>query len=455
MKHLQISTNADPPLESHRLSEDLDSTCSTPYVSAPSSPGRNNPSGYFFSAPASPMHYVLSSSKSFTATSFCENTGLMTEGSFEFEFEISSRFSQADDKASENIGSMTSADELFLNGQIRPMKLSSHLQRPQFLAPLIDLDDGEGDDVSTVEITRGRDLRSRNRSMHRKARSLSPFRAHEYSREVMKNSSEYNINEEIESDEVEAPSVETTPSVSASSSRSSSSGRNSKKWIFLKDLLYRSKSEGRGNGKEKFWSNLSFSQSAREKKLSSPSLTPSSSRDEKDKARGLKEKKLVSPSLTPSSSRDEKEKGKNVKDKKLVSPSLTPSSSRDEKEKGRHTKDKKLVSPSLTPSSSRDEKEKGRNTKGRKQAVGKKSGGKPANGVSKRRVGLSAHEMHYTANRAQAEEMKKKTSLAYRQGLFGCLSFSSKSYGAFSVFTRSLNPVSSRAHGQVQVQNIV
>ncbi|KAL1825816.1 hypothetical protein DCAR_0314008 [Daucus carota subsp. sativus] len=416
MKQLQISNNADPPLESHRLSEDLDSSCSTPYVSAPSSPGRN-PSGYFFSAPASPMHYVLSSSKS-SATSFRDDntTVLSSESSFEFEFEISSRFSREDaDKSAENIGSMTSADELFLNGQIRPMKLSSHLQRPQHLAPLIDLDgdDEDGGDVGTVEITRGRDLRSRNRSMHRKARSLSPFRAHEYSREIIKLKEDKYVTEEAEADGVEAPSTETTPSASASSSRSSSSGRNSKKWIFLKDLLYRSKSEGRGNGKdkEKFWSNLSFSQSAREKKLVS-----------------------ISPSLTPSSSRDEKVK------KKLASPSLTPSSSRDENDKAK----KKLVSPSLTPSSSRDDKDKQKNSKGKKQPAAKKSGGKPANGVSKRRVALSAHELHYTANRAQAEEMKKKTSLPYRQGLFGCLSFSSKSYGAFSVFTRTLNPVSSR-----------
>ena len=251
--------------------------------------------------------------------------------------------------------------------------------------------------------------------MHRKARSLSPFRTHEYSREIikLKEKEDKYVTEEAEADGVEAPSIETTPSASASSSRSSSSGRNSKKWIFLKDLLYRSKSEGRGNGKdkEKFWSNLSFSQSAREKKLVS-----------------------ISPSLTPSSSRDEKVK------KKLASPSLTPSSSRDENDKAK----KKLVSPSLTPSSSRDDKDKQKNSKGKKQPAAKKSGGKPANGVSKRRVALSAHELHYTANRAQAEEMKKKTSLPYRQGLFGCLSFSSKSYGAFSVFTRTLNPVSSR-----------
>ncbi|KAK9096713.1 hypothetical protein Sjap_022210 [Stephania japonica] len=46
---------------------------------------------------------------------------------------------------------------------------------------------------------------------------------------------------------------------------------------------------------------------------------------------------------------------------------------------------------------------------------------------SRRRGGggasVSAHEMHYTANRAVAEEMKKKTFLPYKQGLFGCMGF--------------------------------
>ncbi|KAK9166774.1 hypothetical protein Scep_001965 [Stephania cephalantha] len=44
--------------------------------------------------------------------------------------------------------------------------------------------------------------------------------------------------------------------------------------------------------------------------------------------------------------------------------------------------------------------------------------------TSKRKGGgVSAHEMHYTANRAVAEEMKKKTFLPYKQGLFGCMGF--------------------------------
>lgn len=40
---------------------------------------------------------------------------------------------------------------------------------------------------------------------------------------------------------------------------------------------------------------------------------------------------------------------------------------------------------------------------------------------SRRRV--SAHEWHYTANRAAAEEMRKKTFLPYKRGLLGCLGF--------------------------------
>ncbi|CAN0846677.1 hypothetical protein LINGRAHAP2_LOCUS4559 [Linum grandiflorum] len=40
------------------------------------------------------------------------------------------------------------------------------------------------------------------------------------------------------------------------------------------------------------------------------------------------------------------------------------------------------------------------------------------------RAAVSAHEMHYTTNRAAAEEMRRKTFLPYKQGLLGCLGFS-------------------------------
>lgn len=40
-------------------------------------------------------------------------------------------------------------------------------------------------------------------------------------------------------------------------------------------------------------------------------------------------------------------------------------------------------------------------------------------------VRVSAHELHYTENRAQAEELRKKTLLPYKQGVLGCLRLSS------------------------------
>lgn len=42
---------------------------------------------------------------------------------------------------------------------------------------------------------------------------------------------------------------------------------------------------------------------------------------------------------------------------------------------------------------------------------------------SKRKVPVSAHELHYTANKAVSENMKKKTFLPYKQGFFGRLAF--------------------------------
>ncbi|KAF3436519.1 hypothetical protein FNV43_RR23611 [Rhamnella rubrinervis] len=365
--------------DDHRLSEDLyDSTCSTPYVSAPSSPGRGPTTGYFFSAPASPMHFMLSSAPSASYT-YSSSSETVFSDSSSFEFDFSSRLPSNNSLA---IGSMSSADELFMNGQIRPMKLSSHLQRPQILAPLLDLDvEEEEDDEAELEkrqgsMNRGRDLKLRSRSLHRKARSLSPLRNADlqWLEQVDCSTSEAKAKEtedhilelrELEAKRSEAVSSETTPSCSTSSSRSSSSGRNSKKWIFLKEILYRSKSEGRGNAKEKFWSSISFSPS--------------------------KEKEKAPPPQAASESQK---------------------------------KNKKKQS---------------------KQATARKGvSGKPTNGVAKRKVPQSPHELHYTANRAQAEELKKRTFLPYRQGLLGCLGFNSKGYGALSGLTRALNPVSSR-----------
>ncbi|KAK4859081.1 hypothetical protein QYF36_026565 [Acer negundo] len=81
---------------------------------------------------------------------------------------------------------MSSTDELFLNNQIRLMKLSSHLQRPQILTPTIDLvieDDDDDDEKMTKRqdsMKRGRDLKLRCRSLHKKSRSLSLLRNREF-----------------------------------------------------------------------------------------------------------------------------------------------------------------------------------------------------------------------------------------------------------------------------------
>lgn len=368
------NNDASENLPNSRFPDEIDSSCSTPYVSAPSSPGRL-PNGYYFSAPASPMHFVLSSaarSSDLIASSSSDHSG-------SGEFEFSARFPSS----STAVGSMISADELFLNGKIRPMKLSSHLQRPQILAPLLDVE-AEDEEEKETDL-RGRESRLRTRSVHRRTRSLSPLRNSAFRwREEEEDEDERGM-KDLDLKELERKqetSTETTPSVSASSSRSSSSGRSSKRWIFLKDLLYRSKSEGRGNGKEKFWYSISFAP---------------------------KEKK------PPSS----------------ASSSLPFSPFRDKK---RESKTNAQIPATEVP------KQKA----GSQIPAKKATGCKPTNGVGKRRVPPSPHELHYTANRAQMEELRKKTFLPYRQGLLGCLGFTSKSYGAMNGLAKTLNPVSSR-----------
>ncbi|KAI3965895.1 hypothetical protein MKX01_010852 [Papaver californicum] len=142
--------------EEESLDEMIDSTCSSPYVSAPSSPGSNkdynNNNGYFFSAPASPMHYIQS--KSITVSASIVNTN--SSGSFEFDFFCKKN------------NSISTADELFFNGQIQPMKLSSHLQKPQILTPLLDFENEVEEDEKSVFLKREGRLRNGLRRDERK-----------------------------------------------------------------------------------------------------------------------------------------------------------------------------------------------------------------------------------------------------------------------------------------------
>ncbi|KAG6467407.1 uncharacterized protein LOC122036383 [Zingiber officinale] len=338
------------------------------------SPGPDAPGGYFFSCPASPVHYVLSSPPySFSSDAAPARATVddgWSAGPFEFDGTIGG-------------GAMTSADELFLDGQIRPLRLSSHLLRPQRLAPLLDGDEEEGEmtEEEEEEDGRGRGMRMRSRSLHRRTRSMSPLRSPRFQwqeEEKMEKREEAKRLEIIDKDS-NKPAAATTPE-SASSSRSSSTsstssgGRSSKRWIFLKDfLLHRSKSEGSerdsGGEKDRFWRSISFSPSAKSK----PSLPSSAS----------------SPQASATSS-----------------PAAEQTKTR--------------TSKRLT------------------------------NGVATRRrptraaAAASAHERHYTASRAQAEEMRRRTFLPYRQGLLSCLGFTSRGYTAFNILTKALNPVASK-----------
>uniref|UniRef100_A0ACD6AI77 Uncharacterized protein n=1 Tax=Avena sativa TaxID=4498 RepID=A0ACD6AI77_AVESA len=293
-----------------------DSACSTPFVSAPSSPTRDPFSGHhhgacFFSAPASPTRG--GASKEFVC------------GGLDFDFDFSSRF------PSPSAAAMSSADELFHNGQIRPVRLSAMLLEPHQSS----LADGPSS-PSSQAADAGERGRFRSRSVHRKARSLSPFRAH-WGRSPSPAPAP-------ESEPVEPsatpPASRSSSSSSTASSASSSSSRGSRRWGFIKDLLHRSKSDG-------------------------------------------------------------------GKDQSVPAPpnfSATPKSS---------------ASPSPSP------------------AVAAKARG---TGKGRRR---SAHERLYEARRAEAEEMRRRTYLPYRQGgllLFGCIGLGNRSYGtAVHGLARGLN----------------
>ncbi|KAJ6434560.1 hypothetical protein OIU84_018133 [Salix udensis] len=75
--------------ESQYFTEDFDSTCSTPYVSAPSSPGRPGSGpvngGFFYSCPASPMHFAITSSAA-ERRSFASSPDKSVPIGYEFEF---------------------------------------------------------------------------------------------------------------------------------------------------------------------------------------------------------------------------------------------------------------------------------------------------------------------------------------------------------------------------------
>ncbi|KAK3151385.1 hypothetical protein QOZ80_3AG0245180 [Eleusine coracana subsp. coracana] len=333
------------------MDDDFDSMCSTPFASAPSSPGRSpaigfGGGGYFFSAPASPIHHLLLSSSSSASTA--PGAGRCCAGDAEFEFGGPG-------------GHMISADELFHNGQIRPLTLP----------PLPDLDpDGSDDDDGPAPAARGRDVTPRCGSVHRRARSISPLRSASPRLKLLSVTAPDLARPAPDAKEEEAvPPVTASSRSSSSSSTSSSSSsaasgpRGSRRWVLIKDmLLHRSKSEPAARAND--------SPAAKPERAwpFSPAWASHRDRESADAAAG------------------------GVED-------------------GR--------------------------TRG--QAGGARRQGRRGKTVA------AAHERLYAApNRAQAEEMRRRTFLPYRQGLLGCLGFSSRGYGALHGLTKTLNPVFSR-----------
>ncbi|GLJ10063.1 hypothetical protein SUGI_0121140 [Cryptomeria japonica] len=269
------------------------SPCNIASMSAPSSPGRFH-SGFFFSAPPS-RHGSPS-----------RQLGHPQEGQistdFSSEFEFSALSIDCEDP-------VVTADELFFNGRIRPMGALNQQET-------------ESSGSHGAEGIRGRGVQ-KDGSLRRRTRSLSPLR-----NPFLQETSEACKSEDIEEQK--------SQSIAGSGSKKGRSG--SKRWISLKDFLYRSKSEGSGQTQHKHWA-LSFSSSPSKQQQSCPSKAS---------------------------------KSKTVKSK-VVSDLSSANQSK------RHGK-----------------------------------------------VPVSAHELLYTAKRAQAEEQRHKTFLPYRQGLFGFVGFTSK-----------------------------
>ncbi|KAM0883476.1 hypothetical protein ACQ4PT_031620 [Festuca glaucescens] len=340
------------------MDDDIDSTCSTPFASAPSSPGRSPAvfgGGYFFSAPASPIHHLLFSSSS-AASGATNGGGYGGLGDAEFEFGGPCEH-------------MISADELFQNGQIRPLTLS----------PLPDLDPGSDDDGDCADQrpARRREAALRSGSVHRRARSMSPTRSESPRLKLLNALVPAPDLAQEAPPPVTASSRSSSSSSTSSSSSSASSARGSRRWVVLKDmLLHRSKSEpGSAHAAaaakpEKTWQ-FSHSWASREKVIA--------------KLRGAR-----------------------------PSP---PSEA------------------AAADSGGAGAGEESRTTQGQGRGKGRRRSTTVA----------AAHERLYAApNRAQAEEMRRRTFLPYRQGVLGCLGFSSRGYGALRGFSKTLSPAFSR-----------
>ncbi|GAA0150194.1 hypothetical protein LIER_09187 [Lithospermum erythrorhizon] len=336
-----METEVMLPSPANELNFDSSSTCTTPYMSAPSSPQRLGTYTPFFSAPTSPTRI------SFTwehKPATPESPNHTHENAADFAFDFSGQLDKH---------LYLPADELFHAGKIKPLKpppclnyessprsprspnktfreaFSPRSSKTRDFDPFAEAFKNTSMEESQTgaNFQRGRERKYTNNnsfstnpsSRHNKTRSLSPFRV-----------SDLLFDQETEQEQK-----------TDKTSNSSSSSSWYKKWKLKDLLLFRSASEGRQTRKAQ-----------------------------------LK----------------------------------------------KYTVLKKNSNNNINSNEEDDDDLKNVSFRSVESSVGSCSSSVIAS--SRRRTGaISAHELHYTINRAVSEEMKRKTFLPYKQGLLGCLGF--------------------------------
>ncbi|KAF5727242.1 hypothetical protein HS088_TW22G00931 [Tripterygium wilfordii] len=215
------------PVAAAAVDFNFDSTCSSPYMTAPSSPQRFGK--YFFSAPTSPssraasnFYHHFEQSGINKAKQQEEEDKLLTDDDQDFEFNFSGPL---------HVPLISAADELFDGGKIRPLR--PHLFAANSTRKTEDVLSDENSQ------TRGRQRSSSSSSdpnyVRRESKSLPPLRV-----------SDVLIEQEEITENTKAILSKTSNSKSYSSTILSviSFSKGYKKWKFT-DLLCRSASEGR------------------------------------------------------------------------------------------------------------------------------------------------------------------------------------------------------------------
>lgn len=529
------------------------SPISTPFVSAPSSPGRH---GFYFSAPTSP-HWAHTSKfmasegavrdypsaiplywedKPGTPRRSCESkskgSGKDDAGSLlmNSDFEFSARFAELDDP-SMSPTPMSSANELFCNGQIKPLKLPPRLEQPPYFANHIVINEhaftaqtrafefnnraplmvassasslsapqsprfsstlscikGGSSTCGISEPNRGRSaacssslsapqsprsplnrvkeaicgvssriekafdsslgtavegsrdpmegsrgpmegFRSSMASMthviqatgHRRTRSFSPLRIFQRENRPPPSSKHF---------EAEEGKLSRDSSVSEKKQEEEfncGAQKSSRKWT-LKDLLHR-KSGGE---------NRSNSSRASSRRSSASSMDSTLSREKQNA------KSTITGRSSSESSHSSSSSHSFIKDSIAIGNRTTRTHMGDYINNNitinsiHGGKAKTPMGDTINNNSNNNNNNN--NNNGKPKTFSQRGTKAPSQKPNKGSV--SPHELHYMMHKAQSEELRKKTFLPYRQGLLGCLGFTSRSYRTVTTISKTLQSVS-------------